>query len=80
LGIVPDICPIGNLIKLHQRIEKKYKSSGTFTLGKSLKLLFDPLRRPPVDLNEKFLDFLAEFGLLKRIADYTKKYIFGGNP
>jgi hypothetical protein len=42
--------------------------------------LFDALRRSPVVLNEKFLDFVAEFGLLKRITEYTKKYISGGNP
>ncbi|XP_063934223.1 uncharacterized protein LOC135146010 isoform X2 [Zophobas morio] len=35
----------GTKVGLHQRIEKKYKSSDSFTLGKSLKLLFDALRR-----------------------------------
>jgi hypothetical protein len=38
LGIAPDMGPIGNLVRLHKRIEKEYKkNSGFFTLRKIFK-------------------------------------------
>jgi hypothetical protein len=70
--------PTDILVRLHKRIVKIYKSSGSFTLGKILNLLFDARRRPPVDVYEKFLDFLADFGPVKKVVDKNKKNISCG--